>query len=100
VKGSLRTRLIVGAVVWMTAVLLAVSALLLKIMRNHPDLELRGVTFFTTIGFVAGAFLVGDCSSFAKRLRRFGVFAPVSLRCARDAARESKVTIRSKWSRW
>src|SRR5947199_8611724 len=37
VKGSLRARLFVGALVWMTAVFVAVTALLLKITRNPPD---------------------------------------------------------------
>ena len=58
-KGSLRTRLLVGALVWMAAVLLAFSALLLKIFRNHPELDLRGVTFFVTLGFIAGGFVGG-----------------------------------------
>jgi signal transduction histidine kinase len=58
VKGSLRTRLIVGALVWMIAVLLAVTALLLWVIRNHPahrDL----VTYLVATGIVAGAFVVG-----------------------------------------
>jgi signal transduction histidine kinase len=59
VKGSLRTRLVFGAVVWMSAVLLGVLSLLLKIMHNHPDLDIRGATFFIALGFGGGAFLVG-----------------------------------------
>lgn len=58
-KGSLRKRLIIGAVVWMTAVLLGVLSLLLRIMHNHPDLDIRGATFFIAIGFGGGTFLVG-----------------------------------------
>lgn len=58
-KGSLRKRLIIGALVWMTAVLLGVLSLLLRIMHNHPDLDLRGATFFMAIGFGGGTFLVG-----------------------------------------
>lgn len=58
-KGSLRKRLIVGALVWMTAVLLGVLSLLLRIMHNHPDLDIRGATFFIAIGFGGGTFLVG-----------------------------------------
>jgi hypothetical protein len=41
VKGSLRTRVIAGAVVWMMAVLVAVIALVVKLTRNHPEIALR-----------------------------------------------------------
>jgi hypothetical protein len=40
-KGSLRTRLIVGALVWMMAVLVAVIAGVVKLTRNHPEIALR-----------------------------------------------------------
>lgn len=58
-KGSLRTRLLVGALVWMTAVLLAVNALVLMIIRNHPEFAVRRVTYYTAMGIVTGAFVVG-----------------------------------------
>lgn len=62
-KGSLRTRLFVGAVVWMAAVLVAVIALVVRLTRNHPELALRHVTHIVmgvlTVAFVAGGlFLV------------------------------------------
>jgi signal transduction histidine kinase len=56
-KGSLRARLVAGAVGWMAAVLIALIALLLKVGRNHPDLDLFGVTVFVTIGFFAAGIL-------------------------------------------
>jgi signal transduction histidine kinase len=59
VKGSLRARLFVGALVWMTAVFVAVTALLIKIGRNHPELKMPGVTYHTAMGILAGAFVVG-----------------------------------------
>lgn len=58
-RGSLRTRLLVGALVWMTAVLLAVNALVLMIIRNHPEFAVRRVTYYTAMGIVTGAFVVG-----------------------------------------
>ena len=57
-KGSLRTRLFVGALVWMTAVLLAVIALVVRLTRNHPELATRHATHIA-MGIVAGAFVVG-----------------------------------------
>jgi signal transduction histidine kinase len=57
-KGSLRTRLIVGALVWMAAVLLAVTALLLWVIRNHPA-HREPLTYFLATGIAAGAFVVG-----------------------------------------
>lgn len=57
-KGSLRARLTVGALVWMIAVLLAVTALLLKITRDHPA-HREPVTYFIAMGIVAGASVVG-----------------------------------------
>jgi signal transduction histidine kinase len=58
VKGSLRTRLFVGALVWMTAVMIAVIAGVVRLTRNHPEIALRHGTHFA-IGVLAGAFLVG-----------------------------------------
>jgi len=58
VKGSLRTRLFVGALVWMAAVLVAVIALVVKLTRNHPELAMRHATHIA-MGIIAGAFLLG-----------------------------------------
>jgi signal transduction histidine kinase len=42
----------------MTAVLFAVNALLLFVTRNHPEIAVRRVTFYTVMTIVAGAFVV------------------------------------------
>jgi len=57
-KGSLRTRLIAGALVWMTAVLIAVIAGVVKLTRNHPEIATRHATHIT-MGILALAFLLG-----------------------------------------
>jgi signal transduction histidine kinase len=62
-KGSLRTRLIAGAVVWMTAVLVAVIALVVRLTRNHPELAMRHgthivMTVVTLAFFAGGLYLV------------------------------------------
>jgi len=59
VKGSLRARLFVGAFVWMTAVFVTVTALLLKLTRNHPELGIHGATYHVVMGIFAVAFVVG-----------------------------------------
>src|SRR6185436_3355770 len=71
VKGSLRTRLFVGALVWMTAVFVAVTALLLKITRNHPEFAMPSVTYHTAMGIFAGAFIVGGLFLVQKALAPF-----------------------------
>ncbi len=58
-KGSLRARLFAGALVWMIAVFVAVTALLLKITRNHPELAMPGATWHTAMVIFAGAFGLG-----------------------------------------
>lgn len=58
-KGSLRTRLVLGALVWMVAVLVAVTAMLIKIGRNHPEYAMPGPTYHTAMGLVGGAFILG-----------------------------------------
>ena len=58
-KGSLRARLFVGAIVWMTAVFVVVTALLLKIGRSHPEFAIHGATYHTAMAVFAGAFVVG-----------------------------------------
>ncbi|HVT14715.1 MAG TPA: sensor histidine kinase [Thermoanaerobaculia bacterium] len=57
-KGSFRTRLFIGALVWMTAVMVAVTALLIWIGRNHPEFAIHGTTYHTAMGVFAGAFVV------------------------------------------
>lgn len=57
-KGSLRTRLFVGALLWMTAVLVAVIAGVVRLTRNHPELANRHATHFA-MGAIAAAFLLG-----------------------------------------
>jgi signal transduction histidine kinase len=58
VKGSLRTRLFIGAIAWMVAVLIAVIALVVRLTRNHPELALRHGTHIVMV-IAAIAFLVG-----------------------------------------
>ena len=69
-KGSLRTRLMAGAVVWMMAVLVAVIALVVNLTRNHPELAMRHATHIA-MGTVAGAFLVGGLFLVRKALAPF-----------------------------
>lgn len=57
-KGSLRTRLVAGAVIWMTAVVVAVTALLLYAVRNHPE-HREPLTYFVAVGLIAVAFVAG-----------------------------------------
>lgn len=57
-KGSLRARLFAGSLVWMTAVLIAVTSLLLKVIHNHPA-HREPRTYFVGMGVVAVAFVVG-----------------------------------------
>ncbi|HKR99040.1 MAG TPA: hypothetical protein VJU79_05950, partial [Candidatus Dormibacteraeota bacterium] len=55
--GSLRTRLIVGALVWMTTVLITVLTLLDKVIENHPTNH--DPVYLVAIVFVGAAFLAG-----------------------------------------
>ena len=57
-KGSLRTRLFVGALVWMTAVLVAVIAGIVRLTRNHPEIATRHATHIV-MGILAVAFVAG-----------------------------------------
>lgn len=57
-KGSLRTRLFAGAVVWMMAVLVVVVAVVVRLTRNHPELAVRHATHFVMV-VAALAFLLG-----------------------------------------
>jgi signal transduction histidine kinase len=85
VKGSLRARLFVGALVWMTAVFIAVTALLLKITRNHPEFAVHGGTYHTAMGIFAGAFVVGGLF-----LVRRAVAPLWSLRASLSSVREGR----------
>jgi signal transduction histidine kinase len=71
VKGSLRARLIAGALVWMTAVLVAVIALVVKLTRNHPEIAMRHGTHIA-IGLLAVAFIAGGVFLVRKALAPFG----------------------------
>lgn len=84
-KGSLRARLFVGALVWMTTVFVAVTALLLKITRNHPEFAMPGVTYHTAMGIFAGAFVVGGLF-----LVRRAVAPLWSLRASLSSVREGR----------
>ncbi len=84
-KGSLRTRLFVGAVVWMTAVFVTVTALLLKITRNHPELGVHGATYHVVMGIFVIAFVVGGLF-----LVRRAVAPLWSLRASLSAVREGR----------
>ena len=57
-KGSLRTRLIAGALVWMTAVLVAVIATVVRLTRNHPEIMSHHATHIA-MGLLAVASLAG-----------------------------------------
>jgi len=84
VKGSLRTRLFVGALVWMAAVLIAVIALVVRLTRNHPELAMRHATHIA-MGLIAGAFLVGGLFLVRKALAPFR-----TLRTALSSVREGR----------
>ncbi|HEY0371008.1 MAG TPA: hypothetical protein VGD79_03360, partial [Thermoanaerobaculia bacterium] len=81
-KGSLRTRLIAGAVVWMAAVLVAVIAGVVKLTRNHPDIATRHATHLT-MAVLAVAFIVGGLFLVRKALAPFR-----SLRTSLSSVRE------------
>lgn len=84
-KGSLRARLFAGALVWMAAVFVAVTALLIKITRNHPEFEMRGPVYHTAMSLFAGAFIVGGLFLVRKAI------APLwSLRASLSSLREGR----------
>lgn len=83
-KGSLRTRLVVGALVWMTAVLVAVIAVVVRLTRNHPELALRHATHIA-MGILAGAFVVGGLFLVRRALAPFR-----SLRAGLSLVREGR----------
>lgn len=84
-KGSLRTRLFVGALVWMTAVFVAVTALLIKITRNHPEFPMPGATYHVAMTLFAGAFVVGGLFLVRRALAPFG-----TLRAGLSSVREGR----------
>jgi signal transduction histidine kinase len=69
----------------MAAVLIGVIALLLKMSRNHPDLDLLGVTIFVTIGFFAAGFVVAGVLFVRRAISPFR-----SLRASLAAVREGR----------
>ena len=69
-KGSLRTRIFVGALTWMIAVLIAVIAGVVRLTRNHPEIATRHATHIT-MGILAVAFIVGGLFLVRKALAPF-----------------------------
>jgi signal transduction histidine kinase len=69
-RGSLGTRLAIGALVWMAAVLVAVIAGVVKLTRNHPEIATRHATHIT-MGILAVAFVVGGLFLVRKALAPF-----------------------------
>src|SRR5258707_6149450 len=69
----------------MTAVFIAVTALLLKLTRNHPEFPMPGVTYHIAMGLFAVAFVVGGLF-----LVRRAVAPLWSLRASLSAVREGR----------
>jgi signal transduction histidine kinase len=70
-KGSLRTRLTLGALAWMSAVLFVVNVLLVIVTRNHPEIAVRRLTFYSGMALAAGAFVIGGLFFIRKALSPF-----------------------------
>jgi signal transduction histidine kinase len=69
----------------MTTVFVAVTALLIKISRNHPEFEMRGPIYHTAMSIFAGAFIVGGLFLVRKAV------APLwSLRASLSSLREGR----------
>jgi signal transduction histidine kinase len=83
-KGSLRTRLFAGALVWMLAVLVAVIAGVVRLTRNHPEIALRHATHITMV-ILAAAFILGGLFLVRKALAPFR-----TLRAGLSAVREGR----------
>jgi signal transduction histidine kinase len=83
-KGSLRTRLMAGAAVWMAAVLVAVIAGVVRLTRNHPEVATRHATHIVMV-IAAVAFLVGGFLLVRKALTPFR-----SLRGGLSSVREGR----------
>lgn len=58
-KGSLRTRLFVGALVWMAVVLVVVIALVVRLTRNHPEIATRHATHIAMVLLVVASAVSG-----------------------------------------
>jgi signal transduction histidine kinase len=71
VKGSLRTRLFAGALVWMLAVVVAVIAGVVRLTRNHPEIARHHGTHIA-MGLLAVAFIAGGLFLVRKALAPFG----------------------------
>jgi len=84
VKGSLRTRLMIGALVWMMAVLVAVIAGVVRLTRNHPEVALRHGTHIV-MGILAVAFVGGGLFLVRRALAPFR-----SLRGSLSSVREGR----------
>jgi signal transduction histidine kinase len=84
VKGSLRTRLFAGALVWMMAVLVVVIAGVVRLTRNHPEIATRHGTHIV-MGLLAVAFTAGGLFLVRKALAPFG-----SLRAGLSSVREGR----------
>jgi signal transduction histidine kinase len=83
-NGSLRTRLTIGALVWMTAVLIVVIAVVVRLTRNHPEMAMRHATHIT-MGILAGASVVGGLFLVRKAVAPFG-----TLRTGLSSVREGR----------
>jgi signal transduction histidine kinase len=83
-KGSLRTRLMVGALAWMMAVLVAVIAGVVRLTRNHPEIALRHGTHIV-MGILAGAFVFGGLFLVRRALAPFR-----SLRAGLSSVRDGR----------
>ncbi|MEP7012522.1 MAG: sensor histidine kinase [Acidobacteriota bacterium] len=84
-KGSLRARLFVGAILWMTAVFVTVTALLLKLSRNHPELGLNGATYHVVLGIFVLAFVLGGMFLVRRAVAPLG-----NLRASLSSVREGR----------
>ncbi len=58
-KRSLHSRLLIGAILWMTGLLFAMNVVVTVIIRHRPDLQSRRVLHFSALGVVAVLFLAG-----------------------------------------
>jgi signal transduction histidine kinase len=69
----------------MTAVFVTVTALLLKLARNHPELGIHGATYHAAMGIFAVAFVVGGMFLVRKAVAPFR-----SLRASLSSVREGR----------
>jgi signal transduction histidine kinase len=83
-KGSLRTRLTLGALAWMTAVVIAVIAGVVKLTRNHPEIAMHH-GLHIAMALLAVAFVVGGLFLVRKALAPF-----LTLRARLSSVREGR----------